>query len=294
MVSLRLGFVTAAVLASSLLVSAVPVPTWPPHNGPAAHRVEEGDVYRANPANFQPPHPGHTAHGGGTMHPVVAIGRTSPGGHVPAVAMSHNHPPHMQDDVRPASDYDRYTRHHGNGEFQHGTEAAIGNPIHVHHTDLHPPNANLPHQLHHEDTRRLVEDTYHSSGYHSTNPHHPHPSAQQQAASAPWHDPQHHAQYGHPQQHAAAYPHAAYGYGQHPHQQQQQHAAAYGGQHPHQQQHAAAYPQAYPHPHAQQQQHAVYPPGHPYAGWPVQPHAGHSGQYGQQGHPGHNGHNGSG
>ncbi|KAF8901170.1 hypothetical protein CPB84DRAFT_1777939 [Gymnopilus junonius] len=313
MVSLRLGFVTAAVLASSLLVSAIPVPSNPYTGSPAPYAVEEGSVYRALPSHFEPHHPDNDRDGGAVLHPVVAIGRTSPGGRVPAVAMSHQHPPHMSSDLRPASDYHVHTDHHGHGRFEDGSMAAVGHPVHVHHEDLRLPTNRLPLRLHPEDARRLSHDTAHSTSHlRPTNPGWPQPPVHQQTAHAPWNDPdQRHAYFGTQQHHdqhnpygAAAYPghgqhpHQAYGQQQHPHQaygQQQHPHQAHGQQHAHQaygqgqqQQHQhAAYPaHAYPqHPQhaAHAPQHgAVYPPGHPYAGYPVQSHSGHHGSNGRR------------
>ncbi|PPR07782.1 hypothetical protein CVT26_014967 [Gymnopilus dilepis] len=156
MLASRLLSTLSIVIAGALSVSAAPVDLY--SRAVQDHQIHTGAVFRADPVNFEPQHPGNSAHGGGTRHPVVALGPADHHGYVPVVSVSHNHPEHMSHNVQPASHYD----HHTAKKFQHGSGMAIGNPVHVHKDDLHAVghNSHLPQSLHHHDAEALAHDVY--------------------------------------------------------------------------------------------------------------------------------------
>ncbi|PPQ97654.1 hypothetical protein CVT26_002503 [Gymnopilus dilepis] len=154
MFPIRVLLTLSTILVSSLFASAAPMPAV------HANEVHAGTVFRAHPVNFEPGHPDNSRHGGGTAHPVIAVGPANQHGFVPVVSVSHDHPPHMQSNLHNAQAYDH--------RFQPDSHIAVGNPVHVHIDDLHRVghNSHLPQQLHPQMAHHLVSSVY---GHHYAN-----------------------------------------------------------------------------------------------------------------------------
>ncbi|PPQ75269.1 hypothetical protein CVT26_014783 [Gymnopilus dilepis] len=180
MYSIRTLCVAAAVLLSSVVVNAAPMPM----PAVSAHHVKPGGVFMAKPVHFDPPLPGHSTTSGARNHPVIALDHPNKHGMVPVAVVSHNHPSHMQQEVHDAHHYDRHTKHAGTGSFDHGSQIAVGHVTHVHHEDLHmvSPDSNLPHQLHHTDLGHLHNAVHQATGFTPSNEKHRTPSPK----TPPW------------------------------------------------------------------------------------------------------------
>ena len=101
--------------------------------------------------------PGHSGPSGHRNHPVIALSHPDHEGWVPVAVVSHNHPEHMQGAVHDAHHYHEHTAAAGHGSFSEGSKIAVGNPTHVHVSNLNmvSPDSNLPHRLHNTDTQNL-------------------------------------------------------------------------------------------------------------------------------------------